>query len=98
MGRPVLPLTPVAPLSKTKSTKPVGAPAPGAFACTVAWNKIVCAATCGVPPETTLVDRLACPTSWLAVAELGAKLTLPLYVALIVCPAPTSSAADVHDA
>src|SRR5438445_694456 len=68
-----------------KVTVPVGVPAPGATALTVAVNVTGWPNTVGVAEEMTDVDELALLTVWVngaAVLLLPLKLPSPLYTAV----------------
>ena len=64
-------------LSKVKVITPVGVPAPGKLAVTVAVSVIGWPKTAGLFDETRPVVVLALFTVWLSVPELGVKLVLP---------------------
>ena len=64
-------------LSKVKVITPVGVPAPGKLAVTVAVSVIGWPKTAGLLDETRPVVVLALVTVWLSDPELGVKLVLP---------------------
>ena len=67
-------------VSSKKSTVPVGVPAPGAAALTVAENVNSCPKTEGFMSLARLVDVLALSTVWvIAELVLSLKLPSPLY-------------------
>src|SRR5262249_26224239 len=69
------PLTATLPIevpSTVKSTFPVGVPAPGAVAVTVAVKVTLAATALGLGDETSAVEELAWLTTWLSAAEVPA--------------------------
>ena len=64
-------------------TVPVGVPAPGATAVTVAVNDTVVPESAGFSDDTSAVELFALFTVWIKIADvLGAKLASPLYDAV----------------
>src|SRR5438552_1939043 len=79
-----------------KVTVPVGVPAPGLFAVTVAVKVTDCPDTDGLPEELTDVVVPAFFTVWVSVLEvLPVKVASPPYDAVIQC-APTASVLIVN--
>src|SRR5438445_11349998 len=78
--QPVIELAP-----SLKFTLPVGVPAPGAVAVTVAVNVTLCPNTDGFTDDVRLVDVLAWLTTCVRVAlVLVAKFVSPLYTAVML--------------
>src|SRR5436305_1763854 len=81
-------LAPRGPRPSVKVTLPVGAPAPGAVAETVAVKVTDCPNTEGLRSETTATVVLALLTCWATALEVEVlKLPSPLYVAVMECAA-----------
>src|SRR5688572_31266336 len=71
------------PLSRN-CTVPLGVPAPGATALTVAVKVTACPTTDGLTDEVTAVVVLALITVWMTLPALARKLPSPEYCAVIV--------------
>jgi hypothetical protein len=78
-------------------TVPVGVPAPGAAARTVAVKVTPCPDVDGLAEELTCVLAFALPTVAVWEPLLPVKVPSPLYVAVMVC-APTASVFVVNEA
>ena len=76
---------------------PVGVPAPGATAATVAVNVTFCPGVDGLADEVTAVVVLALFTTWSVASAplLLLKLALPLYVAVTVYGLPVTVSVEV---